>query len=153
MLHRSTANAPSPSTAFSAPSYAPNLDYQREARCIPAAQPYASGFQDPESNAMDGPIPLGRIIRSVVEEAGLGRFIYLAGRSGDRYVFSSIEGRQAAMYRDALFAVIDEHGQPIMLSTRASDVVSATNRIYVHLLKDDGPDADTVISDLKRFSS
>lgn len=153
MLSSPSTLAPTVGTAFSTHHQQTAYSPACESPYVPASQPYATGFDEPTSGRVDGPVPVGRIIRSVVEEAGLGRFIYLAGRSGDRYVFSSIEGRQAAMYRGALFAVIDDQGQPIMLSTRASDVVSTTNRIYVHLLKEDGPDAEAVISDLKRFSS
>ncbi|MEO0546896.1 MAG: hypothetical protein AAF035_08100 [Pseudomonadota bacterium] len=120
----------------------------------PPAQPYqGAGFDEPVGPAFDGPVPLGRIIRSVVEEAGLGRFIYLQGRSGQRYVFSSIEGRQAAMYRDALFAVIDDSGSPVLLTTRASDVVPCCERVFVHLLKDEFADADRVVADIRRMAS
>ncbi|MEO1398483.1 MAG: hypothetical protein AAFU56_06410 [Pseudomonadota bacterium] len=137
------ATLPSPSAANTAAFHA-----------YPPSQPYSiSGFDDPAGPAFDGPMPLGRIIRSVVEEAGLGRFIYLQGRTGQRYVFSSIEGRQAGMYRDALFAVIDDSGAPVLLTTRVEDVEPGTERVFVHLLKDETGNADDVISDIRRLPS
>ena len=52
-------------------------------------------------------MPAPRMIKSVVDEAGLGKFVYLQGISGRRYVFSSIRPEQAALYDHALFAVTD----------------------------------------------
>lgn len=86
------------------------------------------------------PMPAPRMIKSVVDEAGLGKFVYLQGISGRRYVFSSIRPEQAALYDHALFAVTDwsQGDQPGVRVAASVDEVSANGHaLYVHLLDDD----------------
>ncbi|MCJ8308814.1 MAG: hypothetical protein HRU27_01760 [Rhizobiaceae bacterium] len=85
-------------------------------------------------------MPAPRMIKSVVDEAGLGKFVYLQGISGRRYVFSSIRPEQAALYDHALFAVTDwgQGEQPgIRVAASASDVSANGHALYVHLLDDE----------------
>ncbi|MEL6503638.1 MAG: hypothetical protein AAFQ10_04195 [Pseudomonadota bacterium] len=93
-------------------------------------------------------VPLARVVRSVVAEAGLNRFVYLHGASGKRYVFSSIQPEQAALYDRALFAATAVGGTVLRVSKRAEDVMVPGTLLHVHLLDDDGLDGETALTDL-----
>lgn len=89
-----------------------------------------------------------RLMQSVAGEAGLGRFVYLRGQSGRRYVFSPISRRQAALYDKALFAV-GRHGSPmVQLSASASGARDEFDDLYVHLFGDDVDCVESVLADL-----
>ncbi len=84
-------------------------------------------------------LPTPRMIKSVVDEAGLGKFVYLQGQSGRRYVFSSIRREQAALYDQALFAVsgTDPYGaQSVRIAANLHEISDIGGSIYVHLLDD-----------------
>ena len=86
------------------------------------------------------PMPAPRMIKSVVDEAGLGKFVYLQGVSGRRYVLSSIRPEQAALYDHALFAVTDwgQGEQPgVRVAASAKDLSANGHALYVHLLDDE----------------
>lgn len=91
--------------------------------------------------------PAPRLVKSVVDEAGLGRFVYLQGASGRRYVFSSIRREQAALYDHALFAATDQQGG-VELATRIDGLASHAGAIYVHLLGDEHEAEVTTLDDL-----
>lgn len=89
-------------------------------------------------------VSASRLVRCVADEAGLGRFIYLRGRSGARYVFCGIEGGQARLYDRAVFALRD--GERVELSQRAAPLAARAGLLYIHLLAD--ADADAVMDDI-----
>lgn len=93
-------------------------------------------------------VPLGRVVRSVVAEAGLSRFVYLHGASGKRYVFSSIQPQQAALYDRALFAATAIGGTVLRVSDKAEDVIVPGTLLHVHLPEDDGRSGDFALKDL-----
>jgi len=105
----------------------------------------AVGFMEPDVEAP-------RFTRSVVEEAGLGRFVYLKGASGKRYVFSAIEPQQAFLYESAVFAMTGITGECVSFSKSSRDQqargLELGGAVYVHLLSDDEGSEDDVISDL-----
>ena len=92
-----------------------------------------------------------RFVQSVVEEAGFGRFVYLYGASGRRYVFSAIEAEQAWLYEGAIFAMTCEQGDRITFS-RLPPAEEGENgnsqRMFVHLLADDEGTGGVVLADL-----
>lgn len=93
-------------------------------------------------------VPLARVVRSVVAEAGLSRFVYLNGASGRRYVFSSIQPNQVALYDKALFAATAIGGNVLRVSDKADDVIVPGTLLHVHLLDEDAQDGKTVLADL-----
>jgi len=97
-----------------------------------------------------GAVAVSRLVKSVVEEAGLGRFVYLKGRSGRRYIFSSIETRQVDLYRRALFVATRKDGSIKVCGDPA--LVNRDTGLYVHLLDDD-EDAGAILKDLAEASA
>ncbi len=92
-----------------------------------------------------------RFVQSVVEEAGLGRFVYLRGCSGRRYVFSVIKPEQIGLYEHAVFAFGGVDGSPVELTCNATHEGASfahEGPIYVHLLSDDDGAGGDVIADL-----
>ncbi len=115
--------------------------------------PFAPGFggspvaecREPGS-AFGAKVP--RMIRSVVEEAGLGGFVYLKGVSGKRYVFSSISPEQASLYDKALFAVTNSQGELMRIGEIFSELKSHGSVVYVHLLDQEKSDNGETLGDL-----
>ena len=97
-----------------------------------------------------GPVSVSRLVKSVVEEAGLGRFVYLRGQSGQRYIFSSIRPEQVDLYNHALFAVTGVTGD-VRVFDAASKIRPGTP-LYVHLL-DDGANTAEILEDLNPTSA
>lgn len=89
-----------------------------------------------------------RLIRSVVEEAGLGRFVYLQGLSGRRYVFSSINADQISLYDKALFAMTEAGGDVVKVSEKPGDFCGIGSTLYVHLLDDESDNRSETLADL-----
>ncbi len=89
-----------------------------------------------------------RMIRSVVEEAGLGRFVYLQGVSGKRFVFSSISPEQATLYDNALFAVTGPEGVLVRIGKNLGELKAHGKLIFVHLLDRENQDEGDVLKDL-----
>lgn len=89
-----------------------------------------------------------RLVRSVVDEAGLGKFVYLQGRSGRRYVFSSIRREQVALYDHALFACSDPSKGDVQVSQHINDCEVQNGTLYVHLLDDEICNAASALTDL-----
>lgn len=108
---------------------------------MPSMKLVSSGFEEPC-------VAQPRFVRSVVEAEGLGRFVYLQGRSGRRYVFSSITVEQAALYENAIFAYALDVGSPIRFSSQepnsGHEISDAS--MFVHILSD-GSSAE-VLADL-----
>ena len=96
--------------------------------------PFAPGYGATASGFAEAAAP--RLIRSVVDEAGLGRFVYLQGNSGRRYVFSSIRRDQSGLYDHAVFAVTDTVSGSVTLGRSVQDFGEAATLLYVHLLDD-----------------
>ena len=112
--------------------------------CSAPAEPFQDCAPQPRRGRC-GIAPQSRLIRSVVEGAGLGRFVYLQGKSGRRYVFSSISNEQVALYDRALFAAtrVDLHG--VEIADRINELTDSAGTLYVHLLDDcDGDGAETL---------
>lgn len=106
-------------------------DNQPTATAATAAKPWNNA----PSTGMALPTP--RMIKSVVDEAGLGKFVYLQGSSGRRYVFSSIRREQAALYDHALFATAYTGtfgNQSVRIASTLQEVSDSGGSIYVHLL-------------------
>lgn len=97
----------------------------------------------------DAPYSAARLIDSVVAEAGLGRFVYLVGKSGKRYVFSSITLEQASLYDNAVFACSKAGSENVSLSPCAQDASRLGHLLYVHLLDDESGEPNAVIEDLE----
>ncbi len=82
------------------------------------------------------------LLPSIAETAGLGRFVYLLGRSKQRYVFSAIGENQISLYHQAIFALVDRAGKKILWVGGYSSIISklfASNgagnaQVFVHLL-------------------
>lgn len=108
------------------------------------AQRRSGRFGDPSA---------ARLIKSVVDEAGLGKFVYLQGASGRRYVFSAIRLEQAALYDHALFAysdtAVDRDGD-IHIRSSFTDLPSGSSALYVHLLDDEDDCGSQTLADLCR---
>ena len=92
--------------------------------------------------------PLPRLVRSVVDEAGLGRFVYLQGKSGRRYVFSSIRSEQVALYEHAIFAISDPGCDEVRVVDKVCNINSVSGMLFVHLLDVDSCNAATAMNDL-----
>ncbi|MEE9315432.1 MAG: hypothetical protein V3V02_12365 [Rhizobiaceae bacterium] len=104
-----------------------------------------AGFKEPAS-AYE--VVASRMIRSVVEEAGLGGFVYLQGFSGKRYVFSAIRPEQVALYDNALFAVSEPGGECVRVGQELNNLNHRACLLYVHLLDDDVSNGKEVLADL-----
>ena len=120
---------------------------------FPTQAPEISGYlgETSEKQSYEAPARFSRanLVRSVAEEAGLGRFVYLRGHSGQRYIFSAIEPRRAGLYSHALFAVADKNLDSVVI-TEVDDVeLNESQVLYVHLLADGGPTGGDVVKDLK----
>ena len=87
-----------------------------------------------------------RITRCAADRAGIGRFVYLLGHSGRRYVFCGIDGARARLYDSAVFGLRD--GDGMVLSARWHALGARPGLLYVHLLEADGPAAADVMADL-----
>lgn len=103
-----------------------------------------SGLNEEEAHFESAP----RLIRSVVDQAGLGQFVYLLGKSGRRYVFSSISIEQAALYDHALFAMTDIGSDIVRFGRDILDFGTSRSMFYVHLLDEDREEIHDVICDL-----
>ncbi|MFD0914985.1 hypothetical protein ACFQ14_01035 [Pseudahrensia aquimaris] len=110
------------------------------------------GFGEPTRrapSAMACTVRRQRFVRSVVEAEGLGRFAYLHGASGKRYVFSAVRGHQVSLYSRAVFAIASADGTLEQIVTRRElPDCSPESLLYVHLLDEGCADADTVIDDM-----
>ena len=96
-------------------------------------------------------LPTPRMIKSVVDEAGLEKFVYLQGASGRRYVFSSIRREQAALYDHALFAAagLGSNGrQSVEIGSTLQELPQSCGSIYVHLLDDEDSRGTETLEDL-----
>ena len=87
-----------------------------------------------------------RIARCVAAREGIGRFVYLIGRSGRRYVFCGIERSRVRLYDRAIFGLRD--GDGMALSARASAVGGLPGLLYIHLMEEGGADEEAIIADL-----
>ena len=131
---------------------APLFDFARTS--LPATLPNfdlggANNWKRPR--CASNPVPAPRMIKSVVDEAGLGKFVYLQGVSGRRYVFSSIRLEQAALYDHALFAVTDwgqGENPGVRVAASANDVSANGHALYVHLLDEGDRYGDDTLEDL-----
>ena len=110
-----------------------NTASQNTQVALPFAPGYApsalSGFCEHECR-YDAP----RLIRSVVSEAGLGRFVYLQGKSERRYVFSAITPEQASLYDNALFATVSPVDDSVQIFEKSIAPSGQSETLYVHLL-------------------
>ena len=117
---------------------------------VAVALPQASAMmRSTRSVASDGGVVrvgTTRVVRCAADRAGLGRFVYLTGASGRRYVFCGIEGDRARLYDRAVFGLRD--GDGMTLAPRAGTLRGRAGLLYVHLLDDGGPDAEAVLADL-----
>ena len=107
----------------------------------------------PLSNLHSGAraLPTPRMIKSVVDEAGLGKFVYLQGLSGRRYVFSSVRREQAALYDHALFAATGfrtHGGQNVQIGATLAELSETGGCIYVHLLDEEDACGSETLQDL-----
>ncbi|NKB50732.1 MAG: hypothetical protein GKR97_00670 [Rhizobiaceae bacterium] len=114
----------------------------------PAAKPMGTSNR---LRGTDRAFPTPRMIKSVVDEAGLGKFVYLQGSSGRRYVFSSIRREQASLYDHALFAAtscLETGGQSVEITASINDISNRGGTIYVHLLDDEDSQGAQTLEDL-----
>ena len=85
-------------------------------------------------------------------DAGLlSRFMRLRGRSGRAYVFSRIEPRHVALYRDGVFAWAPAGASRANVIGDVMPIVSRgvqDGTLYVHLLAEDEADRAAVVADL-----
>ena len=131
---------------------APSADYIQTS--LPLAMPTrADRPTAPLSNLHRGgrALPTPRMIKSVVDEAGLGKFVYLQGASGRRYVFSSIRREQAALYDQALFAAAEfgsHGGQSVQIGASLAELSDIGGSIYVHLLDEEDARGTETLQDL-----
>ncbi len=102
----------------------PHFSLPREAAC---------GLAEGRHVEEAGPL----LVRSVVESAGLGRFVYLQGRSGKRYVFSQIKAEQVALYDNALFAVTTGMGGSVRVAGSVDELPANPCAYYVHFIDGD----------------
>ncbi len=80
-------------------------------------------------------------------EGGDGRFTYLTGRSGQRYMFCLVTRTQAALYGDCIFAVAPPCRRSAdRVAARLPDGLRDADRVFVHL--PDGPSVDAILNDL-----
>jgi len=96
-------------------------------------------------------LPTPRMIKSVVDEAGLGKFVYLQGVSGRRYVFSSIRREQAALYDNALFAAAiwsNSGHDGVRFAANLQEISDTVGSIYVHLLDEEDDLGTETLDDL-----
>lgn len=87
-------------------------------------------------------------MRCATTRAGLGRFLYLQGHSGRRYVFCSITAEQAPLYGNGVFAARSGEAGEVEVGFSAHQ---ATGRgaLFVHLPDDNSAaGAAAVLADL-----
>ena len=131
---------------------APSTDFIQTS--LPLAMPtHVEQRRTPLSNLHNGgrALPTPRMIKSVVDEAGLGKFVYLQGNSGRRYVFSSIRREQAALYDHALFAAagrVPNGGHDVQIGSTLQELPQTCGSIYVHLLDDEDARGAETLHDL-----
>ena len=75
-------------------------------------------------------------------------FVYLQGRSGRRYVFSSIRREQVSLYDHALLASSVLGSDEVQVSTSLTDLPADFSTLYVHLLDSEVCDAAGALDDL-----
>ena len=112
--------------------------------------------RDEALDAMDGgTVAIER--SSVAAEApvhlaeAVERFVRLRGRSGRTYVFSRIEPRHVALYRNGVFATAPSGAERARVIGDAAPILSnavADDHLYVHLLSETDGDRAAVIADL-----
>lgn len=122
---------------------------------ISAQRQDGSGFEEPVSSYRDeapyrdeksaGP----RLIRSVVDEVGLSRFVYLRGASGKRYVFSSISKDHLSSYPCAVFAATSARGDVCIFQNTDDIGGTKSKALYVHLLREGSGDRAEIVHDLQ----
>ena len=86
-------------------------------------------------------------MKSVGVDKGLGRFTYLTGQSGRRYMFCLVTRHQAALYGQCVFAVAS--GACPSVNTLAGSLPAGlrdADRIFVHL--PDGLSVGSILDDL-----
>ncbi len=91
------------------------------------------------SPALSAPTPVG------VDE-GLGRFTYLTGRSGRRYMFCRVSRDQASLYGDCVYAVESAASNAKVIAATLPDEMCEADPVFVHL--PDGTSVNTVLRDL-----
>ncbi len=127
---------------------ATGLSAEQAQACLPlvfsdpsgARQCGRPGVIQVSANASD-PIP------SIVEKAGMGRFFYLQGKSGHRYIFSSTAGDQAEQYHHAIFASVDAQGM-VEVTTQIEQIRCNSRDVFVHFLGEKKITTSDVIGDL-----
>jgi len=102
-----------------------------------------SGFCEPSRQTQCA----AKLIPSVADEAGLGRFVYMRGASGKRYVFSAISQEQVVLYDKALFAVSSAGSLSVELITSCEELQTNHDGVYVHLLGDES--GEDVLADIR----
>ncbi len=130
------------------PAFTSGLSSARVARISSRViSSHRSGFGESDSTDYVA-TPAPRLVRSVVDEAGLGRFVYLQGKSGRRYVFSSIRREQVALYDHALFASSTPGSDEVQVSAGLDGLSQRFSTLYVHLLDNETCDAERALNDL-----
>ncbi|MEN0040587.1 MAG: hypothetical protein AAF764_04540 [Pseudomonadota bacterium] len=87
-------------------------------------------------------------VRCAATSAGVGRFVYLQGRSGRRYVFCSITAEQGALYGNGIFAARCGEAGEVEVGFSAHQV-AGKGGLFVHLPDDNSADgARAVMEDL-----
>jgi len=93
---------------------------------------------------------------SIAETAGLSRFVYLVGRSQERYVFSAIRKSQISLYYEAIFMVHGGKDKTGMWVGNYTGLISHLNaradhnavHIHVHLLAEGAEAKARIVMDL-----
>jgi len=75
------------------------------------------------------------VVRCAATRAGLGRFVYLQGRSGRRYVFSAITADQARLYGNGVFAAQSGEAGEVEIGFSANQA-AGRGALFVHLPDD-----------------
>lgn len=96
------------------------------------------------------------VVPSIAEIAGFSRFVYLVGRSRQRYVFSSVRKHRISLYYGAVFAVFNDSGTGRLWAGDYFGLVALINsgelskeaRIFVHLLAEGHSQKHDIVSDL-----
>ncbi|WP_156798543.1 hypothetical protein [Ahrensia sp. R2A130] len=86
--------------------------------------------------------------RCAATRAGLGRFVYLQGQSGRRYVFSAITAEQALLYGNGVFAAQSGEAGEVEIGFSAHRAVGR-GALFVHLPDDNSAAGNrAVLADL-----
>jgi len=112
----------------------------------------APSFNAHQQSALSDRASGARMINSVVNDAGLGRFVYLLGKSGKRYVFSSITAEQATLYDKAVFASSKAGSDIVSVSPCAQEAGGAGHVLFVHLLDNKNEEPQTILEDLEQMN-